>query len=189
MASREQDDPGRGEAVSRFRRRDARYGGRRGFQLPQTSIHRILEINPRGEAALKPLPLKPVCSTLQPTPQSAIGEKNLRQADITGVKPSRKEWDCSNVCNLLWAPFRTYRALSSSGPLISSRKRRRILSTEPNGGYSARCRAMSLTICVFDRASIIFGSRCAQSRPGCNVSQGDRRFARVSGASPCLPNP
>jgi hypothetical protein len=59
-----------------FRRRDARYGGRRGFQLPQTSIHRILEINPRGEAALKPLPLKPVSSTLQPTLQYPKGEKS-----------------------------------------------------------------------------------------------------------------
>ena len=59
-----------------FRRRDARYGGRRGFQLPQTSIHRILEINPRGEAALKPLPLKPVCSILQPTLQYPKGEKS-----------------------------------------------------------------------------------------------------------------
>src|ERR1022692_1144477 len=76
LGTREKDDPGRGEAVSGFRRRDARYGGRRGFQLPQTSIHRILEINPRGEAAIKPPPLKPVCSTLQPTPQYPIGEKS-----------------------------------------------------------------------------------------------------------------
>jgi hypothetical protein len=44
-----------------------------------------LEINPRGEAALKPLPMKPVCSTNQPTPQYLIGKKISSDMPIPGT--------------------------------------------------------------------------------------------------------
>jgi hypothetical protein len=53
--------------------------------------------------------------------------------------------------------------------MISSRIRRRISSIERSGGYVSRRWTMSAMM----RCAVSFGSRCAQSRPGCGVFKGE----------------